>query len=466
MLRYPGKAAFTARLPVAGAGPLGVEVIRTVAPTRSPVNAVVRTDPHGCKHVREEVRLGVEDELRVDASAQAKNAGVTRGYGRKRSYGVYVTPAQADRIDDGTTQVPVARLPHRMPAGTTIELKKRYFTHHGTKLSYRKLTLEADTAEGRQASAAVQRLDVDHVRVIVGQADYIHRALKAGLGTSDFGVSLIRDQEVQNGTLRHLDIDVSTKPGWTAYQMFLTTGDLHEPGTDTSSVGNWTQVRSASYNSTSSIEAHGGPLTAAIPIGRATNLQVTESVGANGSLQHTLTYQKGHLTYVETHASDARGRTVGSEYGILLQSVPKNWLDLYTTGVSRGRTEKTRSVYLSFTTDELRTMQQRAYKAVAAKCRTYSATACKTDDPPTTPHQVRQYVHTHSFAEAKQHLFGTEFEPFTEDIVYAKGPDKVLATIYTMSHNPSDFLKNLEHFAVTTGLAIEGDKARDNGFHN
>ncbi|MGH3504406.1 MAG: hypothetical protein ACRDQA_26420, partial [Nocardioidaceae bacterium] len=42
----------------------------------------------------------------------------------------------------------------------------------------------------------------------------------------------------------------------------------------------------------------------------------------------------------------------------------------------------------------------------------------------------------------------------------------VLATIYTMSHNPSDFLKNLEHFAVTTGLAIEGDKARDNGFHN
>ena len=69
------------------------------------------------------------------------------------------------------------------------------------------------------------------MRVLAGDADFVRQTLALGLGNDDFGIALGGTEELADGKLAAIDIDISTPEGWAAYQDFVATGALPDPGT-------------------------------------------------------------------------------------------------------------------------------------------------------------------------------------------------------------------------------------------
>lgn len=466
ILPFPSKVSIEGKAETPGRLPVKTSVTGTSVVERNDSTLSLTKGPNGGREIREQVKLGVTSELKVTTSADGElgRVGVTlkKSMGGKSTYDVYVTPKQADKMEEGKMQAPHPARPHTMPVGAKIVLGKEYFHGHGMDGSYRALRAESGVTKGHRASAGVVKVDKDHVKIMVGRSDYISNLFNIGLGTDNFNISLGASRKLGSGRARQMTLDISTKKGWAAYQHFLRTGHLPKWGPDVPYLSKVGRLETTTLSSQGGLEANAGPLHAEIPFGHTSKAKWVETHYADGSYDYTLSYRVDGITYLEKHRKNTQGKEVDSEYGILLHDAASSYLDLYQKSASKGGKEEV-DAYLTFTEDQLRTMKKRTYRTVATRCREHEF-RCP-EGGPTTVAGVKRYVRKHP------HRLGAVFGPsgrttmLMEAAARAKDPAKILATAHRLSNgNPTLFLDIMTRFGIRTGDTLSGDKARKNRY--
>ena len=207
--------------------------------------------------------LSIQTTLKFGANAEAKGAKigvqVQAFLGRASKYQITVTPNNADDIEAGRRAAPNPVDPRSLAKGEAIQLNEDYFAGIKAKGTYREYQIELGYDAGRRVSSGIKRMDDRTVRVMVGDEDFVKQALKLGIKVGDFSASLGNTKELSDGKLHSIDIDISTEAGWNAYQRFVTTGKLPEPGS--AATKDPTKAETVRYTDTTELEAKLGGLT-------------------------------------------------------------------------------------------------------------------------------------------------------------------------------------------------------------
>lgn len=484
--RYPGSISFGTSSQLVGEPTLGLGLDGEVRRTRSEPYPVL-IEGVSCERVGKRVEVTVDADLspKVTAAMEltSRRLGYTAssevGYGGGFSYTMRMTPEQFRAIRSGRQPLPFPLQPQTMPEGTEVELSARHFATLAAKGS---LTVEAkvkrlvdealrlsgtfDHEAGQEARVTVERVDQDHVRLKIGEARYLRQFFMPAIHRIPLPPRY-QDLDVSEGALRQVDFDVSTEPGWQAYQRALLTADLPGPDEDRSYLSNGGDTRTSDYSYNGGIGADVGPLQILFPPSQTTNLSTTKTDYDDGRREDATSYQVNDIVYVTKRVQDAADdESAGeAEHVVLLPDVPERAIQFYRTGVSRGASESTRHIHLTFTEEELKTLQVRAWVTTAVRCR--ETVACDGyDDPPETGEEVKDYIREHTTDEADQDL-DLFNNPVLRDVAYAETPSEVIVAFQDNSGGAvEDFLRELETFAVDTGLAIEGERARANRFQD
>ena len=162
---------------------------------------------------------------------------------------------------------------------------------------------------------------------MVGDEDFVKQALKLGIKVGDFSASLGNTKELSDGKLHSIDIDISTEAGWNAYQRFVTTGKLPEPGS--AATKEPTKAETVRYTDTTELEAKLGGLTLG---GRGSSsegrwISARTSRPARRPTRPTPATTTPSLTY--SFEEDANGDPTGTpRYSLMLHDVHDSYIPM------------------------------------------------------------------------------------------------------------------------------------------
>jgi hypothetical protein len=380
--------------------------------------------------------MDMTTDLRVTGKADGtdkKGTGLTlSGYlGHSSTYQLNTHSDRAEEIADGDAEAPTPADPRTLQAGDSIQLREEDYRGAEGTASYRALQAGLDYTQGERVSAGVQRVDGNTTRVYVGNEDVVKNALKLGVGTDDLGVALSFSNEFADGRLRSVDLDLSTKAGWDAYQEFVNRGEL--PAVEkpkTPGVEDAADADTASWAGGTKLEAKAWKAKLELG-GTSVEGNVTESHHTDGRVDNTMTARNGDVTLLESHTRNPDGTEQPSTYGLTLKDVDKSFVGPLEqiNGGNDGDFDEDQDVRLNFSEDDLEDIRQQALRRIqygqkeAGQPMTISEIEDETEGNP--------YSNVYSGA-------GPADDSLLRSIAAAEYPREVLGALYTHANGSSN----------------------------
>jgi hypothetical protein len=203
---------------------------RTIERTPTKLNAT------GCP----QQTLSVATTFKIELTGSANNgtddkkptakAKLKEFLGHQTKYAITVQPDQAEAIEHGQRKPPNPLDPSTIGVNENIQMSEEFYAGLGLSSEYRALQVDLGYDEGRRVSSGVTRLNESHIRVYVGDEDFVRQALAFGVGGNGAKLSVGFNKEISDGKLKAVDINIRTPEGWNAYQQFVTTGHLPDAG--------------------------------------------------------------------------------------------------------------------------------------------------------------------------------------------------------------------------------------------
>ena len=382
------------------------------------------------------VTLSTIADLKAQAGVNGEKggfgAGVTGSLGTSTTYSVKTDPATADRITGHDVPPPNPADPRSIPPGSSILLNRDSYKGVDASATYHHITAELGYKDGRRVSSGVQRLDADHVRLTVGDSDFVENILGLKLGTDDAAVGVSVGNGFATGKARSVDIDVSTKAGWDAYQRFIAQGDL--PAQGDAGTSNPTTATSATDTSTSSITAKLGPI-GGTKGGTTVQDQIVETTRPDGGKTTTAFVRRGDTVIATTYDRDASGKIVHSAYQLHLQDVDRHTIDGYNQLTGGGLEDSSnRDLTFTYGDADLDNLQNQAIDQILASQRGMKGSPFEHGG---TRDEVKAYLADH---------------PLGDGIVPSAGPSAQFAIIdMARAKEPSDVLIALQNSGLGNG---------------
>jgi hypothetical protein len=393
----------------------------------------------------------IKAEAGVNGEKGGVGAGITGSLGRSTTYSVKTDPATADRITSHAVAPPNPADPRSVPAGSSILLNRDSYKGYDASATYHHITAELGYKDGHRVSSAVQRLDADHVRVTVGDSDFVENVLGLKVGTDDVAVGISMGNGFAEGKARSVDIDVGTEAGWEAYQRFIAKGIL--PAQDAPGTSNPTTSTSATETSTSSITGKLGPL-GGTKGGTTVQGQIVETVRPDGSKTTTGFSRRGDTVIAATYDRDPSGKIVDSHYALHLQDTDRHLIDGYNQ-LTGGHLEDSsnRDLAFAYSESDLDNLRDQALDQILASQRGVNGSPFEDGG---TRAQLRAYLNDHPMGDGLFPSAGPMAQISIIDMARAKEPADVLVALQNSGLGSSS--GSLE-FLLTLGLQTR--RARD-----
>ena len=322
------------------------------------------TNAEGCPLTR----LSVSTKLELSASGTAEGAhasGTLEGHlGESTTYQITVSPDAADEIADGDRDAPNPVDPTTIANGESVLLSEEYYAGLGLSGSYRALQASLGYDRGTRVSSGVQRVSPTTVRVLVGDEDFVRQTLSLGVGIDGASLSVGSSEQLSEGQLHAIDIDISTSAGWSAYQDFLATGTLPEDGA--TGTTNATSSEVLSYSDETSAEAELGPIDVGGQLGSSEGRRI-ETTDAEGNVTTVVTSRYNSVGLAIERHRDADGDPIGEdEYALSLIGADRSLLEtLQYEGDEDGDLPDDGTVRIAFDESELEDLRQLAREDLA-----------------------------------------------------------------------------------------------------
>jgi hypothetical protein len=364
--------------------------------------------------------------------------------GHKLTYSVSASPGQMDAMAKGERQTPNPLDPRTVHPGESVQMSEEFYKGVGMSANYRALQVSLGYDEGKRVSAGARRLtgeDADKVRIYVGDEDFVRHAMSVGLGSDTARVDVGFGQEVSDGRLRAIDVDISTPEGWNAYQQFVTRGALPAGGSAGTSDPTTSTTRRLSKSAT--LGGTYGDLKIGGLLSDAEG-NVTETKDEHGNV----TARNLNVRYRDVGLEVEDGPD-GRTYGLNLEGVdPERFKRFQELNFADTRPPADGNVRMDFTADDLRGIRRQALEQIASQMQRRGV------EPRPTPAEVADNL-------ARNHgvikLGGQEYSPEGAAAVLANQdtPEGVLEGLYRLAGgDPDDFLTGpLTDFVIRTNQA-------------
>lgn len=322
------------------------------------------------------VELGTENGMttvKVSGDVSGTVAGSVKvgGLGAKVSYeaGVEASysvsmPEDVAKSVDAMTVNPFD--PSTMPTGTVVKLEESSFTNTKLGASFKALSIDSGVREGEGVSIAIEKTGDHTVRVTTGPSETLDASMRVGLGAGGVSVGIGRKDDLDHGTLRSAEFDLSTSEGAQAYADFLEKGQLPDgPGPGVSGV---TKVETTSMSSTMAIDAKMGDQRVVL-LDNGNEGTRTRTTLPDGTASETATLRYGDNTPLEvTRAYDESGneRVDGRRYALEVK-VDENNAELLNTALGQdGAVKPGQTATITFTEGQMSAYLEQTKAAAAA----------------------------------------------------------------------------------------------------
>lgn len=373
VLPFPGSVSVTCGYsdrsekhckPKSGDG-IGVKATGTVTAERTQT----KLDGRGCP----QQTISIATQLKLEGTAGREDGGspkmsatLSAYIGSQLKYGVTVAPDQADMMARGERQPPNPLDPSTLVPNESIELSQEFWTGAGLNAQYGVLQAQLGYDRGRRVSSGVKRINDRKIRVYVGDEQFVRNAMAAGIGGKGLKVSASSTQEISDGKLRAVDIDIAQPGGWEAYQRFITTGRLPEPG----AAGTSDPTSSTTRKLTDSIKAEaeigkmklGGLLKDA-------EGNFVETTNADGTVDRSLAIRYNDVGLEVTENAGTDGNRIGDRtYALNLEGVdPERWENFQRLNFREPTPLPDGHVRMEFTKGDLLGIREQALENMASE---------------------------------------------------------------------------------------------------
>ncbi len=319
-------------------------------------------DGEGCPQQTLGVKGTLELQTRVAGENPVVSGALTEILGESTSYSVTVPPDEAEALENGDRSVPNPVDPRTIRAGESVELSQEFYSGEKLSASYRALQVEMGFEEGRRLSAGVQRVSPSTVRISVGDKDFVRDALSVGIGNDQLGIAMAAGGELAEGKLRQVDVDISTKAGWDAYQAFLTSGRLPDDGTPGTSGNAESDV--FDFKDQTGIKAKLGNISLGGVLAES-GASGVETRHPDGSVDTSAIAHFNDAGIAITSHTDPGGEPEVTRYSLTFENVDDSVLDAYEhmTGRELPRGENG-TVRFDFTPEDFSTIREQAFDQV------------------------------------------------------------------------------------------------------
>ena len=331
-------------------------------------------------------------------------------------------------------------------------MSESFYEGLGLSGDYRALQASLGYGKGRRVSAGVQRMSRKTMRVYVGDEQFVRNALSVGVG----GVSVGFGQEVADGKLRSVDIDISTAAGWTAYQEFVTSGRMPEAGAAGTLEPATATTRKLSQSA--SLEAEFGNVSVG---GLLTDSEgsYVETRHADGRVEHDLSVRHDDVGLAFGVDREADGGETRS-YALNLEGVrPDVYENFQALNLGDTRPPDGGNVRMKFTGDDLMGMRRQALEQIAMEMEQRGAS------PRPSPEEVAENLErNHGVIRFPN---GNEYWPEGAAAVLANAqdPEGVLEGLYRLAGgDPNEFLTGpMTDFVLRTNAAYGSTRPTERG---
>jgi hypothetical protein len=415
-----------------------------------------RLDSKGCPAQT----ASVSTTLKLEGSASTpkpeepkprKSGAVSKFLGHKLNYSVSAAPDQMDAMAQGRRQTPNPLDPLSIHAGESVQMSEEFYEGVGMSAKYRALQASLGYDRGRRVSAGARRLPGNQVRVYVGDEDFVRNAMTVGLGNDEAHVDVGFNQEVSDGKLRAVDIDISTPEGWNAYQQFVTSGKV--PGNGSAGTSSPTSSTTHKLSKSATLSATyddlklGGMLTDA-----EGNYTETKDENGNVTTRNLNVRYKG----VGIEVEDADGART---YGLNLEDVDPEKFENFQ-GLNFGDTHPPAdgNVRMDFTAGDLMGMRRQALEQIAQQMERRGV-----DPRPSAEEVADNLERNHGVIK----VGGQEYTPEGAAAVLATKdtPEGVLEGLYRLANgDPNGFLTGpMTDFILRTNYAHGNQNPTERG---
>ncbi len=348
----------------------------TVSPsgTRTTSRTPTKLSGDGCPHQT----LSVSTKFQLEGADKSHNGNeekkkepTAKGklkamLGAKTTYSVTVSPDQADAIERGQRKPPNPLDPTSIGRGENIQMSEEFYASVGLSREYHALQVDFGYDKGRRVSSGVTRIDDNKVRVYVGDENFVRDALAFGVGHGDAHLSVGFNQELSDGKLKAVDIDIRTPEGWNAYQQFISTGHLPESGTR--GVSNPTDSTTTRFSDSATLEAQLGQFQLGGQFKDAEG-NLVDTRNADGSRKQSFSIRYNDVGLEVTAKQDAHGKPVGDRtYALNLEGVrPDVYSNFQRLNANDPTPPPDGNARFDFTRSDLMGIRQQALETIAAQ---------------------------------------------------------------------------------------------------
>ncbi len=392
--------------------------------------------------------LSVSTRLQVGLNAQAEGTRVGGALsvftGTTSKFSVSVSPDAADAIADGDRPPPNPVNPRTILPGESVELSEEFFEGHNLTATYRQLQVEMGFEEGRRLSSGVQRVDPSTVRVVVGDADFVRQALSLGVSLGDFGVALGGSRELSEGTVRTVDIDISTAEGWAAYQEFLASGRLPPP--DAPGTRDPTTIDSLNVSGSTSAEVNAGPISIGGVLSDSEGT-ITEVHHADGTVERITGVRFNDVGAMITDGTDG-----STSYSLLIEGADGSIIEAFEHFTGQELSSfGGNNVRFDFTESDLRAIRSQAVDQLVQESQD-SGTDLSRDEIERRLREDPDRLGDSGLNDSLSRVF---------EIAAARTPEQTLIELYYLGGSDghgTTALQNLLEFTLATARARHGDR--------
>ncbi|MCW5580636.1 MAG: hypothetical protein KIS72_04795 [Luteimonas sp.] len=244
----------------------------------------------------------------------------TQFAGTRVTYEAVVTPEQGARIAGGDlSAAPNPLDPMSMPIGTGTLIRGQTLIGSHFEANYKLLHVNGTSIDLSGQGFGVRRIDAHTFEIVAGDVETVENDMFAGLGYRGIAaIGLSSDRSAEQRSMSIARLDLRTEEGQSAYQAFISGGQMPAWSPPGVLQAGTTEVFNAEHTARFGVEVGGFGWGTEI---NSSELNVVQTRWADGSTENTSSYQAGDNHYSEvTWTSDAAGRPVpgSARYGMVL----------------------------------------------------------------------------------------------------------------------------------------------------
>ena len=333
----------------------GVSAQGQVTADRSPTTL----DAEGCPQQTVSLEARLQVEAGVEIGEKGKPTGRLGRYaGHSSKYAITAAPDQIDAMQRRDRSLPNPLDPRTIEPGEAVQMSEEFYEGAWLQADYRAMQVSLGYDRGRRVSAGATRVNPRTMRVYVGDEAFVRNALSLGAG----GVSVGFGQELANGKLRSIDIDIGTPQGWAVYQEFALSGRV--PASGTRGTKDATTAVTYKASQSASLEAEFGNLKVG---GLLTDSEgdYQQTRHADGRVTHELAIRHDEVGLAVEVEKDRRGREQRS-YALNLEDVdPRVYADFQALNGGDTRPPSGGNARMEFSGADLMGVRRQALEHIA-----------------------------------------------------------------------------------------------------